>query len=615
MKFITTVACVFFMVAGLCSCASPSPTSKPTESRELINQLENSIANKLFDDTFNELLARSPQQQSMLGIKDNYGQWDDISDDFARETQRIVERQWREIQKNVDYNRLDEETKLSYQLFEYNTRRRQQAFKYRFHNYPVDQMNGMQSSVPAFLINIHPSQSEADMRAYVARLTAIKPLFEQLLVNLKERAAKGVIIPLFVFPRVIDDSENIISGRPFTESNEESTLLADFRQKVKRLEISTGRKGKLIAEAEAALLDSVKPAYEELIEYLAELKRAANSDAGAWKFPDGEAFYTQALQHTTTTGLTPGEIHKIGLDEVTRIQGEMGTILKAVDFDGDLQEFFHYVRSDPKFYFSNDPAGKQAYLSMAVEIISTMKERLDELFLRQPSADLIVKAVEPFREKSAGKAFYTRPSADGSRPGIFYANLYDTRDMPKYELEALAHHEGIPGHHMQISIATELTGIPKFRKYGRFTAYTEGWALYMEYVPKELGFYSDHYADFGRLAMELWRACRLVVDTGIHWKRWTREEAIQYLDDNTPSPHNQNIKAIERYIVMPSQATAYKIGMLKFLQLRDRSREQLGDRFDIREYHDLVLRTGPLPLTMLEEVVERWLAAQHLSDY
>lgn len=450
------------------------------------------------------------------------------------------------------------------------------------------------------------------MQAYVARLKGIKQLFEQLIVNLQVRAAKGVIIPLFVFHHVISDSQNILSGKPFTDSNEDSTLLADFRQKVNRLEISTKRKSELIHQAEAALLESVQPAYEKLIEYLAQLQHAANSDDGAWKFPDGEAFYRQALQHTTTTELAPAQVHQIGLDEVSRIHGEMRAILKLLDFDGDLQEFFHYLRTDPQFYFSNTEAGKQAYLTMAVEIVAAMQERLDELFLRQPKADLIIKAVEPFREKSAGKAFYNRPAADGSRPGIFYANLYDTADMPKYELEALAHHEAIPGHHMQIAIATELTGVPQFRKFGRFTAYTEGWALYMEYIPKELGFYRDHYANFGRLAMELWRACRLVVDTGIHWQRWTRQQAIAYLDDNTPSPHNQNIKAIERYIVMPSQAAAYKIGMLKFLALRQRGKEQLGDRFDIREFHDVVLRTGPLPLTMLEEVVDRWLASKRL---
>ncbi len=612
MKFIATATGLMLLVAGLCSCAGPTPNSKPAESRALISQMENSIANKLFDDAFNELLDRSPQQQSYLGFRDKYDQWDDISDDYARETQQIVERQWREIQRSVDYERLDEDTKLSYQLFEYNTRLRQQVFRYRFHNYPVDQMNGMQSAVPAFLINIHPSQSDEDMEAYVTRLTGVEALFEQLIVNLKMRAEKGVVIPLFVFHHVISDSQNIISGKPFSDSNEDSTLLADFKEKVNRLEINANSKSELIDKAEVALLESVQPAYEKLIEYLAELERQAGSDDGAWKFPDGEAFYSQALQHTTTTELNPSQVHQIGVDEVQRIHREMRTILKLLEFDGDLQDFFHYVRTDSQFYFSNTPAGKQSYLSMAVDIIATMQERLDDLFLRQPNADLIIKAVEPFREKSAGKAFYNRPAADGSRPGIFYANLYDTRDMPKYELEALAHHEGIPGHHMQISVATELTGIPKFRKFGRFTAYTEGWALYMEYVPKELGFYADPYADFGRLALELWRACRLVVDTGIHWQRWTREQAIQYLDDNTPSPHNQNVKAIERYIVMPSQATAYKIGMLKFLALRERSMEQLGDRFDIREYHDVVLRSGPLPLTMLEEVVDRWLASKRL---
>ncbi len=612
MKFIATATGLMLLVAGLCSCAGPTPNSKPAESRALISQMENSIANKLFDDAFNELLDRSPQQQSYLGFRDKYDQWDDISDDYARETQQIVERQWREIQRSVDYERLDEDTKLSYQLFEYNTRLRQQAFRYRFHNYPVDQMNGMQSAVPAFLINIHPSQSDEDMEAYVTRLTGVEALFEQLIVNLKMRAEKGVVIPLFVFHHVISDSQNIISGKPLSDSNEYSTLLADFKEKVNRLEINANSKSELIDKAEVALLESVQPAYEKLIEYLAELERQAGSDDGAWKFPDGEAFYSQALQHTTTTELNPSQVHQIGVDEVQRIHREMRTILKLLEFDGDLQDFFHYVRTDSQFYFSNTPAGKQSYLSMAVDIIATMQERLDDLFLRQPNADLIIKAVEPFREKSAGKAFYNRPAADGSRPGIFYANLYDTRDMPKYELEALAHHEGIPGHHMQISVATELTGIPKFRKFGRFTAYTEGWALYMEYVPKELGFYADPYADFGRLALELWRACRLVVDTGIHWQRWTREQAIQYLDDNTPSPHNQNVKAIERYIVMPSQATAYKIGMLKFLALRERSMEQLGDRFDIREYHDVVLRSGPLPLTMLEEVVDRWLASKRL---
>ena len=237
-----------------------------------------------------------------------------------------------------------------------------------------------------------------------------------------------------------------------------------------------------------------------------------------------------------------------------------------------------------------------------------MKVRLDELFITKPKADLIVKAVEPFREKSAGKAFYQSPAPDGSRPSTYYANLYAMEAMPVYQMEALAYHEGIPGHHMQIAIAQELEGLPQFRKYGRYTAYTEGWGLYSELLPKEIGLYQNPYSDFGRLAMELWRACRLVVDTGIHAKKWTREEAIDYLKINTPNPESDIVKAIERYSVMPSQATAYKVGMIKIVALREKARASLQDQFDIREFHDLILRQGPLPLAVLESLVDDWIA-------
>jgi uncharacterized protein (DUF885 family) len=312
----------------------------------------------------------------------------------------------------------------------------------------------------------------------------------------------------------------------------------------------------------------------------------------------------------TTTDLTAGEIHQIGLDEVARIHGEMQAIMTQVGFEGTLQEFFEFMRTDPQFYKPETEEGKAEYLAEAVAAIETMKGDLPKLFNTFPKADMEVKAVEAFREKSAGKAFYSRPAPDGSRPGIYYANLYSMADMPTYQLEALAFHEGIPGHHMQIAIAQELEGIPSFRKFGGYTAYSEGWGLYSELVPKELGYYSDPYSDFGRLAMEIWRAARLVVDTGLHDKRWTREQAVQYLMDNTPNPQGDCEKAIDRYIVMPGQATAYKIGMLKIVELRERARTQLGDAFDIREFHDIVLRDGAVPLAVLEETVDAWLAGK-----
>jgi len=307
--------------------------------------------------------------------------------------------------------------------------------------------------------------------------------------------------------------------------------------------------------------------------------------------------------------MTADEIHQLGLAEVERIHNEMRAIMKKVNFNGTLQEFFAFMRDDPQFYYPNTAEGKAAYLADATKLIDNMRSRLDEVFKVKPKAAMIVKQVEAFREKSAGKAFYEQPAPDGSRPGSYYANLYDMKAMPKYQMEALAYHEGIPGHHMQIAISQELKDIPKFRKFGGYTAYIEGWGLYSESFPKEMGLYADPYSDFGRLAMELWRACRLVVDTGIHAKKWTREQGIAYYVDNTPNAKSDAKKMVERHIVMPSQATAYKVGMIKLLELRHKAEKQLGDKFDIRDFHTLVLANGALPLDVLEEQVDQWIAS------
>jgi uncharacterized protein (DUF885 family) len=410
---------------------------------------------------------------------------------------------------------------------------------------------------------------------------------------------------------VIQDSENILVGQPFDNSNKQSTLLEDFMKKVNKLDIDEKTKSNLEFQANEALLTSVKPAYEGLVSFMKEQKERANTDDGAWKFPDGEAFYNMALKMTTTTDLTADEIHEIGLSEVARIHGEMEAIKNQVGFEGTLQDFFQFMKTDKQFYYTSDQKGKDAYLKEAVHLIDSMKTRLDEIFITKPKADIIVKAVEPFREKSAGKAFYNRPAADGSRPGIYYANLYDMESMPTYQMEALAYHEGIPGHHMQLAIQQELEEVPMFRKFGGYTAYTEGWGLYSEFIPKEMGFYADPYSDFGRLAMELWRACRLVVDTGIHSKKWTREEGIKYYTDNTPNAELDAIKMVERHIVMPGQATAYKIGMLKIVGLRKKAKDALGDKFDIREFHEVVISHGAIPLNVLEDFVDEYISSKN----
>ncbi|SDK69946.1 DUF885 domain-containing protein [Microbulbifer yueqingensis] len=563
-------------------------------------------ANDLFESHFQELLDRSPEFKTFLGIKDDYGKWNNLSPEFEEETHEIIKRQLAELKK-IDASELDDATALSLKLAIRNKEEGIEDYRWRLHTYPVNQMYAEHTSVASLLINQHRVDNVDDAEAYISRLSALPKHFDQLIANLKERAEAGVIPPKFVFPYVISDGKNLITGAPYTEGKD-STLLADFKGKVNKLDIGDEQKKSLVEKARKAMLEDVEPAYEELIAYLGKLEKKATTDDGAWKLPDGDDFYAHRLNVYTTTDLSADEIHQKGLDEVERIHGEMREIMEKVGFEGSLQEFFEFMRTDEQFYYPNTEEGKQRYLKEATAIIDNMKGRLDELFITKPEADLTVKAVEPFREKSAGKAFYQRPAPDGTRPGIYYANLYNMKDMPTYQMEALAYHEGIPGHHMQLSIAQELEGIPKFRKFGGYTAYTEGWGLYSELVPKEIGLYKDPYSDFGRLAMELWRAARLVVDTGIHSKKWTREEAIEYLGKNTPNPKGDQVKAIERYIVLPGQATAYKIGMLKIVELREKAKEELGDKFDVREFHDVVLANGAVPLDVLEQLVDEWIA-------
>jgi len=571
---------------------------------------ESKKVSDFFQKSFDEGVDMYPEFQTRLGIKKDYGKLNDNSPALEEKNLKINKEELAWLTDSVNVAALSKEVLLSYNLFKQDLENSIEDYKYRLHDYPVNQMFGAQSGKPAFMINMHRIDDVKDAEAYISRLNGFKTYFDQLVENLKAREAIGVVPPKFVFDKVVQDSENILIGQPFDSSKKQSTLLKDFLKKINELEIDAKTKTRLETQAKQALLTSVKPAYNGLISFMKAQKKRANSDHGAWKFPDGEAFFNTALKRTTTTDLTADEIHEIGLREVARIHGEMDAIRKNVGFEGNLQAFFQFMKTDKQFYYSEDKQGKEAYLKEAVHLIDSMKTRLDELFITKPKADIIVKAVESFREKSAGKAFYNRPAADGSRPGIYYANLYDMESMPTYQMEALAYHEGIPGHHMQLAIQQELEDVPMFRKFSGYTAYTEGWGLYSEFIPKEMGFYADPYSDFGRLAMELWRACRLVVDTGIHTKKWTRETGIKYYTDNTPNAELDAIKMVERHIVMPSQATAYKIGMLKILELRSKAKDALGDQFDLREFHEVVISHGAIPLNVLENFVNEYIASK-----
>ncbi|TCI02291.1 DUF885 domain-containing protein [Corallincola luteus] len=576
---------------------------QPTDAKQAAYNTE---VNKLIDELYMAQLERSPEMLTILGIKQDYDKWDDRSEEYAAQTQLLYQEHLRRVQ-DIDSSELVGETALSYQLFKQYLQDKIDDYKWRYHSYPVEQMDGLQSHVPSLLINQHTVTSEEDALAYVARLYGVPGLFEQLLAQLKKREELDIIIPKFIIPLVISDSQSLLTGVPFEEADQDSTLFADFKTKLLALDLDDEREQKLLDAAALALTEHVAPAYEKLIAYLQQLENKADNHAGVWKLPDGAQFYQSTLHFHTSTDLTAEQIHEIGLQEVARIHTEMRQVMLKTGFTGSLREFFQFMREDPRFYYPNTDEGRAAYLHEATALIDNMKSRLDELFITQPKADLKVKAVEPFREKTAGKAFYEAPSLDGSRPGTYYANLYQMSNMPSYQMEGLAYHEGIPGHHMQLAIAQELESLPLFRRLGDYTAYIEGWGLYSELLPKEIGLYQDPYSDFGRLAMELWRAARLVVDTGLHEKRWPRERAIAYLAENTPNALNDAERAIDRYVVMPGQATSYKIGMIKLLELREKAKQALGEKFDIKAFHDVILIHGALPLNVLETQVDSFI--------
>ena len=576
---------------------------------------ESQKLNAFLDRVFQRKLDTHPMFAAYLGIKKNYGNWDDISDSFSKANLDAEKSDVDSMKKNFDFNKLDDNTKLSWRLFEKNYKDDSESYVYRYYGYPVNQEDGLHTEVPTFLVNVHLITNLQDAKDYISRLGRVNHLFDQLIVKMKASEALKIIPPKFVYPKVITACRNIVIGEPFDNSGKGSPLFDDFKRKTDSLKnISATTRDSLQKAAANALISSVKTGYDRLIAYLTYLNAKADTTVGAWSWPNGDTYYKMSLRHQTTTDMTPQQIYDFGVSEVARIQGEIHKIMKEVNFkNDDIHDFFAFVKdpNNKKSFLLNTDAGRAQYLAIATDYIAKMKARLDEIFITKPRADIVVKAVEKFRETSAGSAFYEQPAIDGSRPGRYYVNLVDMTQSPLYQLEALSYHEGIPGHHMQISIAQELTGLAQFRKYGDYTAYVEGWALYCEYLPKEMGgFYKDPYSDFGRLSMELLRAARCVVDPGIHYKHWSRTQAINYFKQNTAEPPIECEHAIERYIIWPGQATAYKIGMAKILELREMAKKQLGAKFNIREFHDIVLTKGALPLDMLEENAKAWIKSK-----
>ena len=609
------MSCLLPLVLMGVGCSEP--VEPPEASAKLqptgidADHLEQQRLGQFFQDYFDRELRRNPLSASYVGRETDKGQWNSVAEAFQSESRALLEADLETI-TGFDAARLTDAQRLSLQLFQRDGERQLLRDDFRHEAYVMHQFRGPHTRVPSALINVHQILDVADAEAYIQRIKNVPDYFDGVIEQLNLRAQRGLLLVDWMYPQMIRAAGNVVSGVPFDDVGEDSTIWKDFTSKIANLDVESAEKERLRESARLALRESLNPAYRRLIATLERQAEAATGDDGVWRFERGEAYYQMLLNWYTTTNLSAEKIHALGLENIARIHSDMREVMKAVGFEGDLQAFFVAVRDNPDLRYPNSDQGRAQYLQAAESAVAAMKIRLPDYFGRVPKAELVIKRVEPFRERSAGKAFYQGPPIDGSRPGIYYANLYDMGAMPKTDIEALAFHEGVPGHHLQRALTTELTEIPDFQRYLSFTAFTEGWGLYSEYLAKEMGFYRDPYSEFGRLAMELWRAARLVVDTGLHHKRWSREQAIDFLITNTPNARSDCVKAIERYIAMPGQATAYMIGKIRILELREMAKEALGERFDIREFHDTVLSSGPIPLDVLEERVSELVA--HILD-
>ena len=508
--------------------------------------------------------------------------------------------------RGFDRDELPYQQQLSYDMVDWLlTRMEDGVDKWRYYNYPLNQMFGVQSNFPSFMESAHAITSVGDAEDYNTRLSKLGVKFTQIMEGLRIREEKGILPPTFVVDKVLDEMVNFV-GVPASEN----ILQTSFKTKLEEAGISEDDQAELMAENTRQIENSVYPAYQIFIDYYNEIRPKTTTDDGVWKLPNGDEFYAFMLQMMTTSEMSPGEIHELGLSEVARIQGEMREILAAEGYDTNraFGELMHEISEEERFMYPDTDEGREQILADYKTILDEISAGLDDWFNIRPKATLEVERVPEFKEKSSAGAYYNQPAMDGSRPGIFYANLYDIKATPKLGMRTLAYHEGIPGHHFQVALAMEQKELPLFRKMGPFIAYVEGWALYSERVAWEAGFQSDPFSNLGRLQAELFRGVRLVVDTGIHHSRWTREQAIDYMLVNTGLAESDVVAEIERYIVMPGQACAYKVGMIEIMKLRTLAEKTLGDDFDVREFHDVILKNGAMPLAILNRVVNDWLA-------
>lgn len=577
-----------------------------------------------YDRVFIEFVVDNPEMVTQIGIPVLYDlskdELTDVSDQRLWKDFNKVKKNY-EILQSYDFDGQSEDNQLNTEILGWFLKAQIEGEKFFYHDYPVNQMFGVQSNLPSMMESAHKLEDKSDLEAYISRLSKFDVKFEQVLEGLKIREEKGIIPPTFIIDKILSEMTGFVGSKTREEINLEpanedpvktNILFTNFNNKIGEIEgITKEELEDFELKVEDEIRNTVFPAYQTLIDYFIELKEKSTNQAGVWKFPNGDEFYKYQLMMNTTTDYPPEKIHNTGLSEVARIKKEMWEILRQEGYEDTTKtigELIQEVNKEDRFLYSNDDEGRKQVLARYNEILDEISNNLDEAFNIRPKAELEVRRVPEFKEEGSAGAYYNAPARDGSRGGIFYANLRNVSETVKFGMKTLAYHEGIPGHHFQIAIQSELTGVPIFRTFGLFSAYTEGWALYSERLAWELGFYEgDPWGNLGRLQAEMFRAVRLVVDTGIHFKKWTREEAIKYMVENTGMTTGEVVTEIERYIVMPGQACAYKIGMMKILELREKAKQELGDKFDLKEFHNVVLKNGAVPMNILEKIIDDYI--------
>ena len=566
-----------------------------------------------FEREFVEYAFIDPQLMSSLRMLPSWMDWysDELTDLSLAQEEKLNKKLLNDLATLRSYDRasLSVENQFNYDMLEYFLAVNVEGQKFQYHNYPLNQLFGLQGELPTFLATQHPVDNLKDAENYIIRLNKIPLAFAQAQEGLNKREALKIIPPQFVIEKVL------LQMREFAALPARKNILyISLEEKLEKLpdnEINAEQRIKILANAEAGIQKNVHPAYKKFISYYEKLLPSANGNNGVWALPDGDAYYQWTIKQNTTTDMTADQVHQLGLIEVARIEAEMDIILRAEGLtEGSVVARVDAISKRPDQLYADNDAGRAQIIADFQTMIDDIDKGLSPSFNVRPKQGVKVERIPEFKQKTSPGAYYQGPAFDGSRPGIFYINLRSTGEVAKFGMRTLAYHEAIPGHHFQITIQQELSGVPMFRKLLPFTAYAEGWALYSERLAWEIGYQKKPLDNLGRLQAEMFRSVRLVVDTGMHSKHWTREQAIAYMREKTGMPETDVVAEIERYLVMPGQALAYKVGMNTIVRLREDAKSQLGPKFDIRRFHDVVLTGGSMPMALLEQRVHHWTAEE-----